>query len=342
MSLECYRIRDISSPSYPSLSDLQEVRFAEAARLRGLICRDMYGDSPYGLYMLPHATIRGDSGYIFFGETPIVEQNADFLRHKKFLRPRFDDISKRSDEVVKADEIVSLVSRRHNCFWHWMMDSLPKVLLAEESGFRGTYLIPSPAMAPWASESLAIVGIPGDRVLARDGRDLHAARLYIPTYFCGYNAHHNLPFIQMFRDWIRSCAPAAKSHSHKRIFVGRRSAVQHRKVLNQDELFAVASKLGFESVFFEELPLREQLALASTSEAMIGAHGSGLTHTLFMNAGSLVVELFPFTRRQTNDCYEQLSTITGHRYHPIESELDQESDIRISPPILHARLTQEL
>lgn len=342
MSLECYRIRDISSPSLPSIGDLPEVRFTEAVRLQGLVCRDMYGDHPYGLYMLPNATVRGESGYIFSGERPILEQNADFLRHKKFLRPRFDDISKHSDGAVKVDEIVSLTSRRHNCFWHWMMDSLPKVLLAEESGFRGTYLIPPPAVAPWASESLSIAGIPLDRVLASDGCDVLAERLYVPTYFCGYNAHHNMPFVQLFRDWMRSCVVAPTSQPKRRIFVGRRSTAQYRRVLNQDDLFAVAARHGFEAVFFEEYSLREQLALASASDAMIGAHGSGLTHALFMNTGSLVVELFPFTRRQTNDCYQQLSTILGHRYHPIESELDHESDIHISPNILHTRLTQEL
>lgn len=187
-----------------------------------------------------------------------------------------------------------------------------------------------------------MVGIPRDRVLTSDGRDIHAARLYIPTYFCGYNAHHNLPFIQRFREWIQSRVSAPTPQSKKRIFVGRRPTAQQRRMLNQDELFAVAANHGFQAVFFEELALREQLAISSTSEAMIGAHGSGLTHALFMNTGSLLVELFPFTRRQTNDCYQQLSTIPGHRYHPIESEIDQESDIHISPHILHARLTQEL
>jgi hypothetical protein len=342
MSLECYRIQDIISPSLPSLGNLQEASFTEAARLQGLVCRDMYGDRPYGLYVLPNATVRGGYGYIFSGETPILEQNADFLRHKKFLRPRFEDISEHAEGAVEAEDLVSLVSRRHNCFWHWMMDSLPKVLLAEESGFRGTYLIPSPAIAPWAAESLSIVGIPRDRVLTSNGRDVRAARLYIPTYFCGYNAHHNLPFVQLFREWVRSRVSAPTSQSKKRIFVGRRATVQQRRVLNQDELFAVAATHGFQAVFFEELSLAEQLALSSTSEAMIGAHGSGLTHALFMNTGSLVVELFPFTRRQTNDCYQQLSTIPGHRYQPIESALDQESDIHISPNILHARLTQKL
>lgn len=302
----------------------------------------MYGNHPYGMYTLPNATVRGEYGYIFSGETPILEQNADFLRHKKFLRPRFDKSSERSGDLIEVGEAVSLVSRRHNCFWHWTMDSLPKVLLAEESGFRGTYLIPSSMSAPWASESLGLVGIPLSRILESPGLDAHAERLYVPTFFCGYNAHHNLPFARLFREWIRTRFPTQQDVSKHRIIVGRQATAQARRVLNQDELLAVTASLGFQMVFLEDIPLREQLTLSCAAEAMVGGHGSGLTHALFMNEGSLVVELFPFKRRQTNDCYEQLSRIPGHRYHAIESAHDQESDIHIEPGLLKTLLAREL
>jgi capsular polysaccharide biosynthesis protein len=302
----------------------------------------MYGDRPFGLYVLENATIRGECGYIFSGAMPILEQNADFLRHKKFLRPRFEGIYERSDDVLKVGELVPLISRRHNCFWHWMMDSLPKVLLAEESGFRGDYLIPSPESAPWAAESLTIVGIPQNRILTSAGRDVHAELLYVPTFFCGYNAHHNIVFVRLFREWVRSSVHTHNAPAKTRIFVGRRATAQARRLLNQEELSAVAATLQFQTIFFEDIPLREQLALACTAEAMIGGHGSGLTHSLFMNENSLVVELFPFSRRQTNDCYQHLSSIPGHRYHPIESTFDQESDIHVSPEVLRSLLAREL
>jgi Glycosyltransferase 61 len=342
MSSECYRIQDIDSPSLPSLHEMRGVRFVPASRLSGLVCRDMYGDRPYGLYVLEKASLRGECGYIFSAETPILEQNADFLRHKKFLRPRFEGISERSDDLLKVGELVSLTSRRHNCFWHWMMDSLPKVLLAEESGFRGDYLIPSRESAPWAAESLTIMGIPQNRILASAGRNVHAELLYVPTFFCGYNAHHNLVFARLFREWVRSSVHAHGASSKTRIFVGRRTTAQARRLLNQEELSAVAATLEFQTIFFEEIPLREQLALSSTAEAMIGGHGSGLTHSLFMNENSLVIELFPFSRRQTNDCYQHLSSIPGHNYHPIESSIDQESDIHVPPNLLRSLLAQEL
>lgn len=342
MSAECYRVRELEAPSLPSIRGVEGVNFLYAPRFKSDVCRDMYGDLPYGLFVVSNASVRGEYGYLFHKDQPLLEQNADFLRHKKFLRPRFDRLAASSTPSVSIDELVSLVSRRHHCFWHWMMDSLPKVLLAEESGFHGSYLIPSPAVAPWAAESLSLVGITADRLLNHEGHDLSVSRLSIPTYFCGYNAHHNLSFIQSVRAWIRSCVAGTSALSKQRVFVSRQRAAPARQVVNQEELCAVASDFGFQSIFFETLSLREQIALASASEAMIGGHGSGLTHALFMEERSLIIELFPYQRRQTNDCYERLSTIPLHRYYPLESENDCESHIEISGESLCAALTRSL
>jgi capsular polysaccharide biosynthesis protein len=342
MSTECYRIRDINAPSLPSLREREGAKFLSAKRFEGQLCHDMYGDLPYGLFELPQATVRGEAGYIFQNGDPILEQNADFLRHKKFLRPRFENLPQSTENAPRIAALLSLTSRRHNCFWHWMMDSLPKVYLAEESGFRGMYLVPSPDIAPWARESLAIVEIPNDRVLTSTGGDIQAERLYIPTYFCGYNAHHNLPFARLFREWIRSHILKEAPVSRSRIFVGRQPTAPQRKVLNQNDLASVANAFGFTMVFFEDFSLREQLALSCSSEAILGGHGSGLTHALFMDEGSLLIELFPYQRRQTNDCYEKLSNIANLRYNAIETESDQGSDIEVSTEVLRALLMRSM
>lgn len=342
MSEECYQIRDIDASHFPSLREIECVTFSKAARFDGDLCQDMYGELPYGLFTLPNARVRGSAGYIFHGDTPILEQNADFLRHKKFLRPRLNEVSEQAQKVIKVDVALSLISRRHNCFWHWMMDSLPKVLLAEECGFQGVYVAPPSSVAPWAKESLELVGISRERILSDTDCDFHVERLSIPTYFCGYNAHHNLSFARHFKGWIHSHSGVAMSARKRRVFVGRLPTARQRRVFNQEELFSTAHAFGFEMVFFEELSLRDQLSLSCASEAMIGGHGSGLTHALFMDEGSVVTELFPFGRRQTNDCYAKLAKIGGHRYQALESTRDCESHIEVAADRLRQALENDL
>lgn len=326
-----------------SLQQLREVRFEETPRFAGSLCADMYGDLPYGLYVLPEGEVRGAAGYIYTRHgSPILEQNAGFLRKKKFVRPRYQQIAETSEVPHHVEAIITLLSSCHDCFWHWMGDSLPKVLLAEECGFQGTYLIPPSDVAPWALQSMQLAGITPDRMIVHAGTFVRASKLYVPTYFCGYNAHHNLPFSRLFRDWVRSFVPRGPHASRKRVLVGRRDSAKARRVVNHADVARIAGDFGFATIFFEDLSLREQLTLALDTDAIIAPHSSGLTHLLFMNEGSLVFELFPHKRQQSCDCYETLALIPLHRYRALESETPREGDIEVDTGLLRKILISDL
>ena len=291
-------------------------------------CTDMYGDLPFGLFVLPDSTLRGEAAYIFTNEgTPILEQNADFLRKKRFLKPRLNEEHLTLRALRQVDDLVSLTSRCDTGFFHWMMDSLPKVVIAEACGFTGSYLIPEPSTAPWAEESMTLLGISPIRLIHHSSLDTRARRLFIPTYFSGYNAHHNKPFLKLYRDKVRQAISVEPRSSNERILIARKPETKVRRILNHEEVRHTAEEFGFQTVYFEDLSLREQLQRALSAEAIIGAHGSGLCHSLFMDERSTLIELFPFARRQSCDCYEALATIPQHHYHALESSYDREGDI---------------
>jgi hypothetical protein len=327
----------------PSVQAHTAASFTPMPSLQDKLCIDMYGDLPFGMFALPNATLRGEEAYIFSNEgSPIVEQNADFLRKKKFLTPRFREDHRHLRSLHEVEHLVSLTSRCDTGFFHWMMDSLPKVVIAEGCGFSGSYLVPAPTTAPWADESLSLLGISRDRILHHTDDDIHAQYLFIPTYFSGYNAHHNPEFITIYRDTVRRAIENDLSNPKKRILIARKPGTKVRRIINHDEVVEMTSALGFETVYFEDLGLREQLSLAISAEAIIGAHGSGLCHALFMDNGSTVVELFPFSRKQSCDCYETLSTIPDHKYISLESAEDCGGDIIVPYATLQSILTESL
>lgn len=328
---------------FRSLKGLSNVGFVPYPRLTGQVCCDMYGDLPYGLFTLPRAVVRGEHGFVFTNEqVPIVEQNAGLLRKKKFVRAKFDEIPESVGEPLRVGDLVSLVSRCNDCFWHWMMDNLPKVMLAEQSGFKGFYLLPPSSAVPWATESMKIVGIPAERVVYSDQREVQAERLYIPSYFCGFNAHHNIPFMKMYRDWVRAAISADAIHGEERIFIGRRESAKVRRVVNQRDVEQVLQGHGVRTLYFEDLSLRAQLELACATKVMVAPHGSGLSHSLFMRERSVVIEFFPYKGHQACDCYETLSHVTDHRYRSLESVGDRAGDIEIDLSSLGKILSEEL
>jgi capsular polysaccharide biosynthesis protein len=303
----------------------------------------MYGDLPYGLFILPNASVRGGDGFVFTHEDlPIVEQNAGLLRKKKFVRAKFDEVSESIGEPLRVGELVSLVSRCNDCFWHWMMDNLPKVMLAEECGFKGAYLLPPSSTTPWATESMKLMRISSERVVYADQRGVQADRLYVPSYFCGFNAHHNIPFMKMYRDWVRAAISANSIHGEERIFIGRRESAKVRRVVNQVDVEQLLKGHGVRTLYFEDLSLRAQLELACATKVMVAPHGSGLSHSLFMNERSVLIEFFPYKGHQACDCYETLSQVINHRYRSLESVGDRAGDIEVNLEDLNKILTEEL
>jgi capsular polysaccharide biosynthesis protein len=303
----------------------------------------MYGDLPYGLYVISDAVVRGSPGYIFTSEgTPIVEQNADFLRKGRFLQPRFTELRVATTEQLQVSQLISLKARSHKGFFHWVLGALPKVLIAESAGFNGSYLLPPQSCAPWAAESLMMLNIAEDRMLFEVERELSVHKLYIPTYFSGYNAHHNVDFMKLYREWIRGAVLTDERRESQRIFIARRESTTVRRVINQQDVEHVLAEYGFRTIYFEDMSFREQVATATRSEFFVAPHGAGLSHALFMDENSAVVELFPFKRQQSCDCFETLSRIPSHRYIALESEAPWEGDIEVSLVELRAVIEAEL
>jgi capsular polysaccharide biosynthesis protein len=78
----------------------------------------------------------------------------------------------------------------------------------------------------------------------------------------------------------------------KRVYISRRLAARGRRVANEEELTALLERYGFGCYAMESLSLREQLALMMQAEVLIGPHGAGILHCLFMPEHSTVIELY--------------------------------------------------
>ena len=328
------------------VKDIPGVSFYESAEFQGHICDDIYGPMPYGVYAVPRGFVFGAFGVLFshLGEV-IREQNygnlseAELLAHVCAMPAKIQDPGSQNH----VPHVVSLVSPCCYCFWHWMMDCLPKVILAESTGYHGSYLVPPPRMTPWVGTSMSLLGIDPSRLVEQQANITVTDVLYIPTYFSGFEARKNFSIIAKFRLLIRDALKAYPLNgSPEKILVARKPTVRVRKMLNLEQVAKLVSKYGFETVFFEDYPLLDQMRIALNARALVTPHGSGLTHSLFMPRHSSIVELFPFSRRESCQCYEYLMPVSGHRYFALDCEEDHGTDLMVSCDRLEAILQNAL
>lgn len=114
-----------------------------------------------------------------------------------------------------------------------------------------------------------------------------------------------------------------------------------RRLVNQDELIALATQFGFEPITPESMTVAEQAALFSEASACIGPIGAGFTNIIFCKPGTAVVTLSPNVGRET--FFFDIASIVGAEYAYLFGEatdpaLRYNSDFRVPPDALRGAL----
>ena len=117
---------------------------------------------------------------------------------------------------------------------------------------------------------------------------------------------------------MRSMRSRLRSHfgssgvGSRRIYISRDDAPR-RRVVNEAEIRPVLEAHGVEVVSLSGMPFAEQVALTGSAELIIGFHGAGLTHSLFMPTGGRVLELRADGDAH-NNCYFSLASALDLEY----------------------------
>ena len=81
-----------------------------------------------------------------------------------------------------------------------------------------------------------------------------------------------------------------KTPGHRRIFLARKN-MKWRRLLNEDEIIADLIKLGFETIYIEEMTVSEQIDLFQQTQWIVAPNGSALLNLIFADTSTKVVVL---------------------------------------------------
>jgi hypothetical protein len=204
--------------------------------------------------------------------------------------------------------LLSPVSAKPNYF-HWWMDTLPRLAIAEASGLRHFQVIVPENMEDWQRESLERLGYPSDRWEPFGDEHWRVESLLFPSLL-GYSG--------MVRPWAaswlrRKIGPSKSAAGKRRIYL-RRAKAGYRQVANESELVPILKSFKFESYETQGMPLADQVKLFSGAECVVSIHGAGLANLLFAPPNTRVVEFMSPYPAYTNTCYYSLCSALGLRY----------------------------
>ncbi len=219
--------------------------------------------------------------------------------------------------------VVTLAAGWQDEFYHWMYEVLPRIHLVEKSGNVLEFNIYVAAHKSFQKTSLELMGIPKERIIDASAYDaISTPHLVVPS----------TPILptawgcQFLRDRI---LPQMKQRPRKRIYVSRKDA-DKRRVINEEEVYALLKQYDFEQVELANRPLLEQMELFHAAEIVVGPHGAGFSHLVFCNPGTPFLEFFH--PGYVNVCYWHLSNVMKHPYYYLFGEGERYPD-GVAPPI---------
>ncbi len=205
-------------------------------------------------------------------------------------------------------------SQGAHCYYHWMLDILPKLGLLKKSGAKLSsidHFLVREVNDTFQRETLERLGIDFSKVIeTKDNPLFQCENLVHIILDNGINMKMN----RFVPDWLnQQFEQPAKDANGTKLYVSRPSGVR-RGVSNEEELLPILEEFGYTVQAMEGLSVAEQAALFSQAKVLISPHGGALTNMVFAPAGSSVVELFG---RHVYPYYYGLASVCGHQYHAL-------------------------
>lgn len=299
---------------------------------------------------IPKGQVTGLDGWILVDDCLIQEliwQNV--YLHKEVLHA-----AKQNPPVAKEGRVAVITQTGHSYYYHWMVEVLGRLALLEMQNIEYDYLY-VPMTAPYMKETLELWGInPSKIILASDDTIVIADELIVPS-LVSHVVVHGLPrLVHYIPDYLVQYIRTKLLHAleqrkftyqfNKKVFISRQDA-SARKIINEDEVFALFEAQGFTRYHLTKLSILEQILLFKNAETIVGSLGSGLTNILFCNPQVQLIELYQARRDSTIWNLSQMVGLANHHCIKTTEFIEQREgqyDTEISLEVIHEVIAQFL
>ena len=308
--------KQVLSPSYVLDFDDAEVMFLEDSARSFNYAIDYsrgYRQKEQYLVRLQHVEVLGNAGAIVLDGKIVVESVGEVSRLAK--SDAFKEVSLLLPKWKQGRYTsVLLLPWADNNNYHWFFDCLSRLYLVLEHVHEPIKVIMRRDMAAYQLDTLNFVleGYPQAEVVYIGKHEKWRVDEFVLPSFVANTQSGYLP--HEMANWLRHKVwqgyVIQPGQRKRRLYISRANA-KTRRVLNEQELFPLLYRYGFEVVRAEELTYQQQVQLFYEAEAVMAPHGAGLTNMLFSEQ-SQVLEFHPANLIKTH--YFLLCKALGFRY----------------------------
>lgn len=228
------------------------------------------------------------------------------------------------NKIKKLHKIAPISCHAYFGFWHTIMELAPRIVYLELCGFDGQYILPEAHDRRLVLNLFEYFEIADNRLVFTDDM-IQCDECYIApsVWHCELNDVSLLSITRKF--FINKLRYSPPLLSNKNIYVIRNGS---RRCVNEDEISRILMKYNFKIIDMDTLSLSEQIRTAMSAKVLMGPHGAGMVHCMFMKPHSTVIEMF--SSRMTQTCIlniiQELSLNYYMAVERVPPVYDEESD----------------
>ena len=241
--------------------------------------------------------------YLECNDVTIINQSVYSLNRLKFFsdytyfyKPRYlrliKDIFKNLIHSSSTNQVIQegiwITDNKSSVYFHWLCDALPRYNFLPEKYKNFPVLIPKVYDIDWIKEFLDHLGI--NFMIFDSNKKIKVKKIIIPSYTAPSGNFHPTSIHELKNKLFKKNPNKTRNKdTHDRVWI---SMSKHRRpVHNIEEIRPILKKYDFKEVVLESLSLVDKLNLMKNVKILVGAHSSGLTNMLFMEKGSLIVDI---------------------------------------------------
>lgn len=224
-------------------------------------------------------------------------------------------------------------------YYHWLVDSLPRLLLLRQTHPNISLLLPQPLppkqIPDYIVQSATVLGF--THYVPLNTRQILRASCVVLPELTAASLTQNPDLIHQVRtELLAALSSPDSAHATRKVYAARTNS-SVRSIWNEAEVDSVLHELGFEKIYFEHLSFLAQIHLMQNTAVFLGVHGAGMTNLLFLQHKAKVIELL--NEEYGDLCYFRLASCVNlpYFYVPctgINPELANQSDMRVDISLL--------
>lgn len=253
--------------------DLESVissKFDEKDDFKIYVLKNIYLISKYGIKLNKVLKIIKDNNY----------NNIDIEHCIEYIS-RDINFSDKKIELL-GSEYLPLLGPKSNLINNWFLEYLPQVLIAENIGYKGNYIINN--KKGFIFETLILLGIDENRLIS--DYNLKLETMYI-TEQINIKDSKYLTLI----DNLRNKLYKENKYAPERIYITKRYSETVDDYFSQKELHNLLEKFSFSIIFEDEINFSDRLNLISNAKTIIVNNQSSYIYTLFIKENASIIDL---------------------------------------------------